>query len=194
MPVLGPQHTLTRLLRSRPLPKGEGWRLPAAAILILLAACSTGNFQPVRPIAVDAGRTAGMISSYRAQHGLGPVSVDSALMQAAADYARAMGERDKINHRIGGTLAKRVSAAGYDWGATAENLGAGYSSLDATMAAWKNSGGHRRNLLNPLVTEIGIAAVATGSDAEHDTYWALILAAPRPERVASGPFAMEQRP
>ena len=62
------------------------------------------------------------------------------------------------------------------------------------MAAGKTPAGHRRNLLNPLVTEIGIAAVATGGDAKHDTYWALILAAPRPERVASGPFAMEQRP
>src|SRR5687767_7575734 len=92
--------------------------ITAVAVSLAVAACSTGNFQPVRPIAVAAGRTAGMISSYRAQHGLGPVSVDSALMQAAANYARSMGERDKINHRIGGTLAKRVSAAGYDWGAT----------------------------------------------------------------------------
>ena len=197
-PFWWPRYPLTPLRRSHPLPMGEGFSALSACLVVsiaalLLAACSTGNFQPVRPIGVDAGRTAGMISSYRAEHGLGPVSVDSALMQAAADYARAMGERDKINHRIGGTLAKRVSAAGYDWMATAENLGAGLPTLDAAMTAWEASAGHRKNLLNPLVTEIGIAAVATGGDAEHDTYWALILAAPRPERVASGPFAMEQR-
>jgi hypothetical protein len=170
-----------------------GARLTAilvSAILVGLAACSTGGLQPVRPIGVDAGHAASLVSAYRAANGLGPVGVDSRLMQAASDYARAMGERDKINHRIGGSLAKRVARAGYDWGATAENLGAGYPTLDAAMDAWKGSPGHRRNLLNPLITEIGIAAVATPAGARHDNYWALILAGPRLERAPSGPFAM----
>jgi uncharacterized protein YkwD len=132
-----------------------------------------------------------MISSYRAQNGLGPVRVNSRLMTAAGDYARAMGQRDKINHTIGGSLAKRVSAAGYDWGTTAENLGAGYGSLDAVIASWKASAGHRRNLLNPNVTEMGIAAVATAPGSKHRDYWALIMAAPAPDRVAAGPFGLE---
>lgn len=156
-----------------------------------LAACSTGGPKPVSPIHVDAGRAASLISAYRAQNGLGRVSVDSRLMSAAADYARAMGQRDKINHRIGGSLPKRISAAGYNWGAAAENLAAGYSSLDEAMRGWKASAGHRKNLLNPNVTEIGIAAVSTPAGSKHRNYWALILAAPPPERVASGPFGLE---
>jgi uncharacterized protein YkwD len=146
--------------------------------------------QPVTPMHVDAGRTASLISAYRAQHGLGPVHVDSRLMAAATSYARTMGEHDKINHRIGGSLPKRISAAGYDWGAAAENLAAGYSSLDEAMAGWKASAGHRANLLNRQVTEIGVGAVATPKGSKYRNYWALILASPEPDRVAVGPFGM----
>jgi uncharacterized protein YkwD len=101
-----------------------------------------------------------------------------------------MGQQDRVNHRLGGSLAKRVTAAGYEWGATAENLAAGQPNLDAALADWKGSASHRQNLLNPLVTEIGIAAVATPAGSDNRNYWALILATPRPERDAAGPFAM----
>ena len=147
-----------------------------------LSACSTASVQPVTPISVSAARTASMVSAYRAQHGLGPVSVDSRLMVAAETQARAMGERDRMGHRVAGALPRRVTRAGYDWSAAAENLGAGYPSLDATMAGWRNSSGHRANLLNPNVTEIGIAAVATPPGSKNRSYWALILAAPPSER------------
>ena len=159
---------------------------------LALAACTSAPTQPVTPIAVDAGRTQALVSSYRAQNGLGPVQVDSRLMQAAAVQARAMGERDRIGHRVAGPLPRRVAAAGYDWGAVTENLGAGYPSLDTAMQGWKGSPGHRANLLNPAVTEIGIAAVRTSRDANHDTYWALILASPRPEPSGAGPFGMTE--
>ena len=166
--------------------------LAALALGLGLAACSmSGGMRSVKPIGVDAGRAAGLISSYRAQNGLGRVRVNSRLMAAAADYARAMGTHDKIGHSIGGSLPKRVTAAGYDWGAAAENLGAGYSSLNDVIADWKASAGHRRVLLNPNVTEMGIAAVATPTGSKHRNYWALIMASPQPDRVAAGPFGME---
>jgi hypothetical protein len=161
----------------------------AAPILLLVAlalpACTTGGRQPVTPIRVDAGAAAHLISAYRAQNGLGPVSVDSRLMRVASDYARVMGERDKISHGIGGSLPRRVSAEGYDWGYAAENLAAGYSSLDDAMRGWKESAGHRRNLLNGYATEIGIAAVSTPKGSRHRTYWALVLATPQPERLVA---------
>jgi hypothetical protein len=167
--------------------------IAAIALGLGVAACSSigGSMRSVTPISVVAGRAASVISQYRSQNGLGSVRVNSRLMDAAADYARAMGTRDKIGHGIGGALPKRVAAVGYDWGAVAENLGAGYASMDDTIAGWKASAGHNKNLLNPLVTEIGIAAVATPPGSKHRNYWALILATPQPDRVAAGPFGME---
>jgi len=167
--------------------------LTAIAFGLGLAACSSigGGKRSVTPIRVDAGRAAGMISAYRSQNGLGPVRVSSKLMDATADYARAMGAQDKISHGIGGSLPKRVAAVGYDWDALAENLGAGYASLEDTIAGWKASAGHRQNLLSPRVTEIGIAAVTTPPGSKYRNYWALILAAPQAEPVLAGPFGME---
>ena len=164
-------------------------RLLALFLALVLAACTSGGVGSPTPIAVDASRTAGLVSSYRAANGLGVVGVDSALMQAAAAQALAMGRRDRMSHNLGGALPSRIARAGYDWGAAAENLGAGYASLDAAIDGWKGSAGHRRNLLNANVTEIGIAAVALPAGARHRTYWALILAAPRQERPLSGPVA-----
>lgn len=166
------------------------------ALLALLAAlaltgCSgSSSRQPASPISVDVGRTASLVSAYRAANGLGPVRVESRLNDAAESHARLMGQRDKMSHSLGGSLPKRIAAVGYDWGAAAENLGAGYANLDAAVAGWKRSAGHRRNLLNPNVTEIGVAAVAMPPGAKHRTYWALILAAPRPQQGSPGPFAM----
>jgi uncharacterized protein YkwD len=141
------------------------------------------------PIRVDAGHAASLISAYRDAHGLGPVGVDSALTDAASVQAHAMGERDRMSHNVGGSLPNRLSRVGYDWEAAAENLGAGYASLDAAVDGWKRSPGHRKNLVNARVTQIGVAAVALPAGAKHRTYWTLILAAPRPERPPVGPVA-----
>jgi uncharacterized protein YkwD len=163
----------------------------ASVAAILLSACSAfGTPRSVTPIAVDAGRVASLVSAYRVDNGLGAVAIDSRLMHAANSQARAMGERDRMGHRVAGSLPRRVSAAGYEWGAIAENLGAGYASLDAALAGWKASPDHRANLLNPNVTDIGVAAVATAPGASKRSYWTLILAGPRPEPVPAGPFAL----
>lgn len=165
-----------------------------AAVLTLglwLAGCSTSAVGPVTPIPVDAGRAARLISAYRAEHGLGPVSVSGRLMRAAASYAEVMGERDKIGHKLGGSLPRRVAAVGYEWSTVAENLAASYGTLDDAMQGWKDSAGHRRNLLSPYATEIGIAAVATPSGSAHRNYWALILASPPRQSgraIALGPI------
>jgi uncharacterized protein YkwD len=145
----------------------------------------------VTPIRVDAGRAAGLISAYRAAHGLGQVRVNSRLMKVAADYARVMGERDKIGHKLGASLPRRVAAMGYDWGYLAENLAASFTTLDDAMRGWKASTGHKKNLLSPYATEIGIAAVATPPGSDHRNYWALVLAMPRPQRLVARTVILE---
>lgn len=167
----------------------------AAALLaaVCLSACTSlqvASPQSVTPVAVDAGRAAQLISAYRAENGLGRVTVDSRLNRAAADYARAMGREGRVSHRIGGSLGRRVTASGYDWGVAAENLASGQSDIASALDGWKRSAPHRQNLLNAQVTSIGIAAVSASGGGKSRNYWALILAAPRPEPVLAGPFAL----
>ena len=160
------------------------------AFMLALAACTTTTTppQPVTAIAVDAGGTARLISGYRAQHGLGPVTVDSRLMQIAKDYARVMGERDTIKHGLGASLPRRAGGVGYDWDFLAENLAASYSTIGDAMQGWKESAGHNKNLLSPHAREIGIAAVATPAGSDHRNYWALVLGAPRSDGLVAGTF------
>lgn len=154
-----------------------------------LGGCSTTATahgpRPVTPIAIDAAAVARAISAYRAEKGLGAVTVNAQLMKVAADYARMMGERDRIKHGLGRSLPKRVEATGYDWGFVAENLAASYSTIDDAMRGWKRSAGHRKNLLHEYALEIGIAAVATPPGSRHRNYWALVVAMKQPKNLVA---------
>jgi uncharacterized protein YkwD len=154
---------------------------------ISAAGCAGAPSIPATPVAVDARAAAERVSAFRARHGLGPVRLDGQLMQAAQRHALAMAGRDRMSHTLslGDTLPRRLDAAGYRWGAAAENIGAGYRSLEAAIAAWEASAGHRKNLLRDGIIEIGIAA-AHASDTRHGTFWALVLAGPPPERPPGG--------
>jgi uncharacterized protein YkwD len=143
----------------------------------LLAACATKSpTRSVADLAIDRDRGLAAVNAFRAENGLKPLSVDERLMAAAASQSEAMATRDKMDHAVAGALPGRVERTGYHWGTTAENIGRGYRDYDAAMVGWINSPGHRKNLLNPDVTQIGFAgAQAAGSPRP---YWAQILAAP----------------
>jgi uncharacterized protein YkwD len=124
---------------------------------------------------VDAAAAARLISAYRATEGLGPVRVDPTLGAIARRQAAVQAAAGHIGHDLGlGTLDRRAEAAGYDYAAIAENVAANYPTLGAVFMAWQKSDEHRRNMLMPAVTEIGIAVVqAPGT--RFKTYWALEL-------------------
>jgi len=153
------------------------------ALLPLLSACAGGPPRVVTPIAVDTATAAALINSFRAASALAPVTENAVLDRAAADQARRMAEADTMSHSVGlfgPGLPSRLAQAGYDWEVTAENLGAGYPTLQAAFAGWVGSKGHRANLLKEGVTEFGIAAAEVSpSPSRYRFYWALILAAPR---------------
>lgn len=49
----------------------------------------------------------------------------------------------------------RMRAEGYSWNSAAENIAAGRSTAEATYTAWWNSGGHRANMYNANLREVG---------------------------------------
>ena len=55
------------------------------------------------------------------------------------------------------TPADRLTAAGYAWRSYAENIAFNYQTPAAVMSAWMGSSGHRSNILNGSLTEIGAA-------------------------------------
>jgi hypothetical protein len=111
------------------------------------------------------------ISAFRQAHGLSAVKIDSSLMRLAREQAEAMAAASKMDHDVHGSLMSRMS--GYPTARAAENIARGNTTFSATLEQWKNSSGHRANLLMRDASRIGIASAGSGSD----TYWSLILAA-----------------
>jgi uncharacterized protein YkwD len=130
---------------------------------------------------VDAGTAQSMISGYRANNGLGPVAVDPELMKLAAEQAKTMAARDKLDHDVGRPFQDRIQRSGFDASVAVENIGAGYHTLAEAFSGWRDSPPHRANMLNSRVTKMGIAA-AYSPQSKYKVFWSLILAAPDERR------------
>jgi uncharacterized protein YkwD len=130
---------------------------------------------------LDANAAQSMISGYRGNNGLGPVVIDSELMQLASEQASAMATKDKLDHAVGRPFQDRIRKSGFDASVAVENIGAGYHTLAEAFSGWRDSPPHRANMLNSNVTHMGIAAVYAPK-SKYKVFWALILAKPDQRR------------
>jgi uncharacterized protein YkwD len=160
------------------------------ALALLVTACAGGE-PPSDPsfyrtmatsgAKLDAATAASMISGYRRNNGLGAVSLNPTLMKLAEAQAQAMASRDKLDHDVGRSFNERIRTSGYDAKLAVENIGAGYHTLAEAFSGWRDSAGHRANMLKPGATQMGIAAVYSPR-SKYKVFWALILAAPDDRR------------
>ena len=152
-----------------------GLPLPGGTVdTTVTGALGVADIRPAAP--AEAVRA---VSAYRTSRRRPPVLVSQALNRAARAYARKLARAGRLTHTLNGsTLPGRLAAVGYEWQSAAENLGAGYRSLDDAMHGWKTSrAGHNEILLRRDVTELGFAMVTTGK-GRYRSYWVLILASP----------------
>ncbi|MGJ5207608.1 CAP domain-containing protein [Bradyrhizobium sp. HKCCYLR20261] len=115
---------------------------------------------------------ADQISAFRLKNGEGRVTRDATLDRIAMEQARAMAEKDDLSHEVLGPFTRRVAPS--NAGRAAENIAYGYDNFDETLGQWINSAGHRKNLLLPKATKVGIASAKTASGKR--TYWAMVIA------------------
>jgi uncharacterized protein YkwD len=102
------------------------------------------------------------VNTRRERHGCRPIRSNAALAVAAARHSTAMSDRQELSHRLAGEpdLGPRVVNAGYTrWRMLAENLAWGQSTPGAVFRAWLHSSGHRANLDNCRLRDIGIGVV-----------------------------------
>jgi uncharacterized protein YkwD len=72
------------------------------------------------------------------------------------------------NNQAGLTPAQRVLAAGYSYTLTAENIAAGQRTAQDVLTSWMNSAGHKANIVNCDLHELGVGFATGGS---YGTYW-----------------------
>ena len=124
---------------------------------------------------LDPDAAASMISLYRQNNGVGPVTVDPELMKLAEAQSQAMASHNKLDHDVKAPLAKRLNTAGYPATVAVENVSAGYHTLAEAFSGWRDSPPHRENMLNNGVTKLGIAA-SYAPNTKYKVFWTLILA------------------
>ena len=112
------------------------------------------------------------ISAYRRAHGLSAVKLDSRLSAVALKQAQAMAASGSISHSAAGSFSSRV--AGLRKSRAAENIAAGFVSFEATLKQWKESAGHRANLLMPGAKKVGVASVANAK-SPYRMFWAMVI-------------------
>lgn len=111
-----------------------------------------------------------LINRERARYGLRPVRYEGRLDSAAEKHARHMSLAGKMAHDgIGdGDPGERIRAEGFRnaWG---ENVATGQTSPAQVVREWMASPEHRRNILDPNYSKMGVSYVTA---ANGRSYWA----------------------
>ena len=110
----------------------------------------------------------------RAAHGMGALSEDPALTEAANQQAREMALQGQLTHvdDKGGTFVERAIGAQYSGQPRAENLAWQQKSATHAATAWLNSPAHQHNILLPDVDDAGFGYAC---NPETGRFWVLVL-------------------
>ena len=120
----------------------------------------------------------------RAKAGCPALTVSSQLTEAAEGHSADMAINDYFSHYSldGRTPWDRIKETGYTYSMAAENIAAGYTTPAAVVQGWMNSDGHRANILNCGLTEIGVGYVYLANDTgsvNYRHYWTQVFATPK---------------
>ncbi len=116
------------------------------------------------------------IHQIRQQYGLGLLRWNCRLITAAQNHSQDMARTRRMSHTgsNGSQLTDRVKRFGYSYSYIAENVAAGQQTPQEVVNSWMNSQGHRRNILSPRVTEMGVGYSYVLGD-RYGTYWTQVF-------------------
>jgi uncharacterized protein YkwD len=111
----------------------------------------------------------------------GPLAPNQSLTLAARHHSEDMATHNVFQHETvpGSTYYDvttqpqpwdRMKAEGYTFNSAAENIAAGYSGAEAAYVGWWNSTGHRKNMFNSTLREIGNGYFYAASSTYHNYY------------------------
>lgn len=114
-------------------------------------------------------------NALRKENGLDPVKQNEKLNSTADYFANFMAESGKYGHDADGHLpSERATKHGYEYAVINENIAwqsnsEGFTTdklADGFAQGWEHSPEHRKNMLDPDVTDIGVA-IAKASDGKY---------------------------
>lgn len=170
---------------------------PMGALLVLTAAtfiaAPTYVASGTTPLNTEEQAFLTLINNYRQQKGLGVLTVDTRLQDAAEWMSVDMGVNAYFSHTdsLGRDPFERMAAFGYNFNTwKGENLAAGTSSAQTAFDLWRASPGHNSNMLNENYTAIGVALRYTAG-SPYRWYWTTdfggIVSSPMPPQATATP-------
>ncbi|RSM87577.1 CAP domain-containing protein [Kibdelosporangium aridum] len=145
-------------------------RVAAAGSVLAAVLLATPAEATVQTIQDDVVR---LTNAERQKAGCPPLTAVAQLNVAAQRHSEDMAANNFLGHTgsDGSTMVTRVERAGYTgWRGLAENVAAGYQTAEAVVAGWMNSSGHRANILNCGLRDIGVG-YATNPSSTYGVYW-----------------------
>ena len=130
-----------------------------------------------------ASRALARTNAYRSQFNCPPLRENVQLDQAALAHSQDMATHGYFDHNSpsGQTPWDRIHATGYQFSMAAENIAAGYPTPEAVIDAFFNetppNDGHRRNLLNCSLRDVGFAYYYQ-KGSKYGSYWTQDFATP----------------
>lgn len=148
------------------------------ALEITSFSASTASSGCALPAEANAKATqvASGLNAFRASQGLGRVTYDRDLSQAAQVQACDLARTGKFGHRgsDGSNHRVRLERTGYCAGVSAENLAWGYPQPNQIITGWQASPGHRQVMELDRAREFGVG-MAQGAKGP---VWVLVMAQP----------------
>ena len=124
------------------------------------------------------GEVVDRTNAERARHGLPAAHRRPRLAAAAQAHSADMVRRGFFAHESpdGRQVWDRAVAAGYAYRKVAENIAAGQRTAEEVVRGWMGSPGHRANILDGDLTQIGVGRADGGS---YGVYWTQVFGTPR---------------
>jgi uncharacterized YkwD family protein len=108
-----------------------------------------------------------LTNNERRKNGLAPLSADPSLSRVAQTKTNDMNSKHYFSHTSPtyGSPFDMMRDFGVTYKAAGENIAMGQTTAQQVVTSWMNSEGHRKNILSPNYTNIGVGYTSNGN------YW-----------------------
>ena len=110
-----------------------------------------------------------LVNKERTSRGLKPLTLNVKLSNVATMKSQDMINKNYFDHTSPtyGSPFDMMNKFGISYRTAGENIAMGQTTPQQVMNSWMNSEGHRKNILNPNFTELGVGIASNGSSL----YW-----------------------
>ena len=111
-----------------------------------------------------------LVNAERTKRGISALTLDSNLSSVATKKSQDMVNKNYFDHTSPtyGSPFDMMKQFGISYRTAGEHIAKGQKTPQEVVTAWMNSEGHRKNILNPNFTNLG---VGIAKDSKGTTYW-----------------------